>query len=108
MKKLLLILLIVFFAGCAKETIKTTYQIINNIPQQSITCIASCYIGDDIVKKDHLPLIFYGDKSEKIEAPYFTNVINVSSVLYDSGIRMYIITNQVIERGKNNIITINL
>ena len=118
MKKLLLILVIVFFAGCAKdEIIKTTYQVVNDIKQSSVclNCtmygvIAYSYSSDEILRKDYLTIIHYMDKSEKIEVPYDADLIKISTwiLLRGSNTRMYFTKDKILKKGKNNIIIINL
>jgi hypothetical protein len=119
MKKLILILLVVFFAGCSKdETFKTTYQIVNNISHEyqvysdcnlinteARYCSREDIIGNKLFNK--IPPTGVTEKIE-IECDIDTIIVLTTIKLRDSGLRLYITEFKTVERFKNNIIEINL
>ena len=127
MKKFLfLILSIVILLSCKKEKDKTTYQIINNVTKSTSTVqymdgsvyeiIVFHYSGNDIIHQDEIKKVEAGGgKSEMIESPDQSEKIKVSfkflpteSPYYDlsSNARKYVVAFTLLEKGKNNTVTL--
>jgi hypothetical protein len=134
MKKLLFVFSILIVFSCTKKDDpkpepepKTTYQVVNNTPHYSSNLpyldgsiyeiIVFCYIGDDMVRQDNLTKVTYGGgKSEEKEVPKEYTKIKVSfkflpkeSEHYnlEANNRKYIKAFTVIEKGKNNVCTLD-
>lgn len=128
-QKLLVVLSLILFIsliGCEKEEEKTTYQIANNFTPLATNTeyldgtlwevVVFCYTGTDIVRQDDIALIAPGGgKSEIKEVEPNYEKIKVSfkflpsqSSNYDmeANHRMYVVAYLMLEKGKNNVITI--
>lgn len=129
MKKLLLLpAFLLLIISCQKDDEpETTYQILNN--SSKITTIdpyldgtmwevvVFCYAGEDIVNQDNINEIGPdGSYSEKINVTPDVTKIKVSFKLIgplsdyydeDFNIRKYIVAFTVIQKGKNNLVTLD-
>lgn len=128
MKKIIFILLCLFLViSCKKEETPTTYQIINNMTPITSAMqyldgsiyevVVFHYYNSDIIKQDEFSKISCNggktaitdipEKSEKIKVSF--KFLPPESAYYDysSNDRKYIIAYTIVEKGKNNVITIN-
>lgn len=127
MKKLLFFTcIIIFIGGCKKAADpKTTYQIINNVHEASPVeyfdgslweVVVYSYTGTTIVRQDSFDQITPdGGKSPITEVPSNYDKIKVSfkyipaKSIYaglPENVRIYVVALTPIEKGKNNIVTI--
>jgi len=128
MKRLIPVLFaIILLLSCKKEEEKTTYQIINNMEYDPQTIeyldgtlwevVVYCYIGSDIIRQDNIEKVLpAGGKSEMIEVEPNYEKVKVSFKLlppqspnYDlsANHRLYVVAYTILEKEKNNIITIS-
>jgi len=123
-----LIIFCISMMGCAKLSLtKTTLTIVNNMenPGGSLQyldgtlweVVVFCFIGEDIAEQINVdPVPGQGGESEKIEIKSSYEKVKVSfkmlppeSPLYDlySNSRKYVVSYTFLEKGRNNVITID-
>ena len=119
--------LLTVVVSCKKEEQpKTTYQIINNVTKVPTTIefldgtlwevVVFCYNGTDIIRQDNLdPIATDGGKSvitevtsniEKVKISYMFLPAKSPYYSLSSNKREYVVALTTLEKGKNNIITI--